>query len=52
MGAEKINLRLADGATVTPGKLTFDKKLKRATLNTAIRTQTPAAADNKNKSLP
>jgi len=31
MGAEDINLRIAGGATVKPGKLTFDKKLKMAT---------------------
>jgi hypothetical protein len=31
MGAEKINARLADGAAVNPGKLTFNKKLKMAT---------------------
>jgi len=31
MGAEDINSRLAGGATVKPGKLTFDKKLKMAT---------------------
>jgi hypothetical protein len=31
MGAEDINARLADGAPVKPGKLTFDKKQKRVT---------------------
>jgi len=31
MGAEDINARLAGGAGVKPGKLTFDKKQKRAT---------------------
>ena len=31
MGAEDINARLAGGAKVTPGKLTFDKRLKMAT---------------------
>jgi hypothetical protein len=31
MGAEDINVRLAHGAGVKPGKLTFDKKLKMAT---------------------
>jgi hypothetical protein len=31
MGAEDINARLAGGAEVKPGKLTFDKKNKRAT---------------------
>jgi hypothetical protein len=31
MGAEGISARLQDGAAVNPGKLTFDKKKKRAT---------------------
>lgn len=31
MGAADINSRIAGGATVKPGKLTFDKKLKMAT---------------------
>ncbi|MGP0073296.1 MAG: hypothetical protein ACLPWF_15365 [Bryobacteraceae bacterium] len=31
MGAEDIDVRLEDGAQVRPGKLTFDKKQKRAT---------------------
>jgi hypothetical protein len=31
MGAEVIDARLADGAAVKPGKLTFDKKKKKAT---------------------
>lgn len=31
MGAEDINSRIAGGATVKPGKLMFDKKLKMAT---------------------
>src|SRR5580658_8555008 len=31
MGAEEITERLAGGAVVKPGKLTFDKKQKRAT---------------------
>jgi len=30
MGAEDINVRLAGGAAMKPGKLTFDKKLKMA----------------------
>ena len=30
MGAEEINNRLAAGAKVNPGKLTFDRKLKMA----------------------
>src|SRR5271170_2552152 len=32
MGAENINARLADGAAVKPGRLTFDKRLKMATV--------------------
>jgi hypothetical protein len=37
MGAEAINIRIGSGATVKPGKLTFNKKLKKATpSNTAI----------------
>ena len=31
MGAEDIDVRLSGGAEVRPGKLTFDKKQKRAT---------------------
>ena len=31
MGAEDINSRLAGGAAMKPGKLTFDKRLKMAT---------------------
>jgi hypothetical protein len=31
MGAEDIKSRIEGGATVNPGKLTFDKKLKMAT---------------------
>jgi hypothetical protein len=38
MGAEDINTRLAGGAAVKPGKLTFDRKLKMA------KTAKPAAA--------
>jgi hypothetical protein len=30
MGAEDINVRLAGGATVKPGKMIFDRKLKMA----------------------
>jgi transcriptional regulator with XRE-family HTH domain len=33
MGAEEISNRLADGAKVKPGKLTFNKKLKMATVS-------------------
>jgi len=32
LGAEDINARLAGGAEVNPGELTFDKKQKRATV--------------------
>lgn len=35
MGAEDISVRLAGGAAMTPGKLTFDKKRKKATENKA-----------------
>ena len=33
MGAEEINVRIAAGAKVKPGKLMFDKKLKMAKLS-------------------
>ena len=33
MGAEEISNRLAGGATEKPGKLTFNKKLKMATVS-------------------
>ena len=51
MGAEKINSRLAGGAAVTPGKLTFDKKLKMATVakKTAARPSVPVVAAKKAK---
>jgi hypothetical protein len=43
MGAEKTNARLAGGAAVKPGKLTFDKKLKMApaTKKTTARPSVP-----------
>src|SRR5579862_4933682 len=41
MGAEDINSRIAGGATVEPGKLTFDNKLKMATQ--AKKTTAPSA---------
>jgi hypothetical protein len=51
MGAEDINSRLAGGATVKPGKLTFDRKLKMAktTKKPAARRSAPAAAAKKSK---
>ena len=36
MGAEEISTRLAGGASVKPGKLTFDKKLKMATASKKV----------------
>jgi hypothetical protein len=54
MGAEEINLRLAEGAAVKPGKLTFDKKLKMATAAkkaTAL-PSTPEVAAKKRKPQP
>jgi hypothetical protein len=54
MGAEKINSRLADGAAVMPGKLTFNKKLKMATpaKKAPARPSLPVAAENKSKAQP
>jgi hypothetical protein len=50
MGAEDINARLAAGAPVTPGKLTFDKKQKKATLaKNVAASAAPAIAAKKNK---
>ena len=53
MGAEKISSRLAGGAAVKPGKLTFDKKLKMAKVakKTAAR-PSPVVAAKKSKTLP
>ena len=45
LGAEEIDARLADGAAVIPGKLTFDKKKKRATVKPSV----PAKAAKKSK---
>ena len=42
LGAEKINVRLTEGAAITPGKLTFDKKLKMT--KTAARTDASGGA--------
>ncbi len=54
MGAENINSRIAGGAAVKPGKLTFDKKLKMATKakKTAARPSVPVVAAKKSKALP
>jgi hypothetical protein len=54
MGAEKINSRIADGATVNPGKLMFDKKLKMATAakKAPARPSVPRVAAKKGKAQP
>ncbi len=53
MGAEDINLRLAHGAGVKPGKLTFDKKLKMATAaKKAASPSAPKVAAKKSKAQP
>jgi hypothetical protein len=54
MGAEDIKLRLAGGAAVNPGKLTFDKKLKMATAKkgAAARPSVPTVAAKKSKAGP
>ena len=54
MGAEKISSRLAGGAGVAPGKLTFDKKLKMAKVakKSAARASVPVVAAKKSKALP
>lgn len=51
MGAEEIGIRIAGGARVKPGKLTFDKKLKMATASkkATARPSAPAVAAEKNK---
>jgi len=51
MGAEEIDARLADGAKVKPGKLTFDKKQKKAVAKKAsANTFAPAPAARKRTS--
>jgi len=50
MGAEDINVRLADGAAVKPGKLTFDKKLKMATV--AKKPKSKAQPRSRRKPIP
>jgi hypothetical protein len=54
MGAEKINSRLAGGAAVKPGKLTFDKRLKMATAakKATARPPAPVVAAKKRKAQP
>jgi hypothetical protein len=54
MGAEDINVRLAAGAAVKAGKLTFDKKLKMATAakKTTARPGAPAVAAKEGKAQP
>jgi len=54
MGAEDINSRIAGGATVKPGKLTFDKKLKMATKakKTTARPSVPVVDAKKSKAQP
>ena len=51
MGAEDLNTRIAGGAPVKPGKLTFDKKLKMATAakKATARPSVPAVAAKKSK---
>jgi len=52
LGAEDINARLTGGAEVRPGKLTFDKKQKRATVakKAPASPSVPATAAKKSKS--
>ena len=54
MGAEDIKSRIARGATVKPGKLTFDKKLKMATKakKTTARPSVPVVDAKKSKAQP
>jgi len=54
MGAEDINLRLAGGAVVKPGKLRFDKRLKMATAakEATARPSVPVVAAKKSKAQP
>jgi len=55
MGAEDIKVRLAGGAAVNPGKLTFDKKLKMATAvkkDATARSSVPVVASKKSKAGP
>ena len=54
MGAEKIKSRLASGAAMKSGKLTFNKRLKMATPATKVtaRPSVPLVAAKKNKARP
>ena len=54
MGAEKINSRLAGGAAMKPGKLTFSKRLKMAmsTKKVTARRSVPLVAAKKSKARP
>src|ERR1039457_1298240 len=54
MGAEDIDSRLAGGAGVKPGKLTFDKRLKMATAakKATARPSVPRVAAKKSKAQP
>ena len=51
MGAQEISNRLADGAKVKPGKLTFDKKLKmaKASRKPSVSATKPEVAAKKGK---
>jgi hypothetical protein len=53
-GAADISARLASGAAVHPGKLTFDRKLKRATAakQPPANPSAPVVAEKKSKSPP
>jgi len=54
MGAEDLRLRLAGGAAEKPGKLTFDKTLKMATVakKSAARPAVGVVAKKKSKAQP
>jgi hypothetical protein len=55
MGAEDIKSRLAGGAAMKPGKLTFDKRLKMATMakkKATARPSVPVVAAKKSKAQP
>ena len=54
MGAKDIKSRLAGGAAMKPGNLTFDKRLKMATAakKATARPSVPVVAAKKSKALP
>jgi hypothetical protein len=54
MGAEDIDSRLAGGAAIKPGKLTFDKrqKMAKAAKKAPARPSVPAVAARKSKAQP